>query len=420
MLATGLTDPDRVWQIPWREGGHPVSVTPVAAILGANASGKTNVLRAMWDMRALVLGSFSNLRPGGSIPRRRFQLDPVAENEPSRFEIDLVLSGVRHEYGFSLDDKHVVEEWAYRFPKGRAALIFHRREAELEFGSSLKSRLRSVREIVRPNSLFLSAAASANNSDLMPLFDWFHENLRLAESQNRNYRQIFSAEMLADEEHRAFVLALLKAADLGVTNVRMEPADPALQERLDRAVRIISGDEGDSETGTEIVEYEAMGFSLTHRGTAGEIELDASDESLGTLIWLGLVGPVVESLTEGSVFLVDELDASLHPMLVSRLIRLFEDPKTNPRRAQLIFNTHDVTILGDSTPSNLVSRDQIWFTEKLNDGRSRLYPLSDFSPRKGEAIARRYIAGRYGATPIISDEQFSSVAESLVPEAANE
>src|SRR5690606_8153123 len=97
----------------------------------------------------------------------------------------------------------------------------------------------------------------------------------------------------------------------------------------------------------------------------------------GTRVWYGLIGPVVDALELGSVFLADELDASLHPALVSQLIRLFQDPDTNPRRAQLIFNSHDATLMGDSVGERLLGRDQIWFTEKRADGSTRLYPLVD-------------------------------------------
>jgi uncharacterized protein len=154
-----------------------------------------------------------------------------------------------------------------------------------------------------------------------------------------------------------------------------------------------------------------MGVRLIHRGAAGDVELNAHEESLGTLVWFGLVGPVVEALAKGEVFLADELDASLHPALVAQLVRLFQDPATNPRWAQLVFNSHDVTILGDSVGDRLIGRDQVWFTEKRSDGSTRLYPLADLDPRKEEAIGRRYLAGRYGATPILSSQEFDATAD---------
>jgi AAA15 family ATPase/GTPase len=111
------------------------------------------------------------------------------------------------------------------------------------------------------------------------------------------------------------------------------------------------------------------------------------------------------------VFLADELDASLHPALVAQLVRLFQDPKTNPHRAQLVFNSHDAMLLGESGSDRLLGRDQIWFTEKRGDGSTRLYPLADLDPRREEAIGRRYLAGRYGATPILSRDEFDATAE---------
>ncbi len=150
---------------------------------------------------------------------------------------------------------------------------------------------------------------------------------------------------------------------------------------------------------------------LTHRGVDGDIELDADEESLGTRVWFGLIGPVVDALESGSVSLADGLDASLHPALVAELVRLFQDPVTNPLRAQLIFNSHDASLLGDAVGDRLLGRDQIWLTEKRNDGTTRLYPLVDLEPRKQEAIGKRYLAGRYGATPILSHHEFAAAAE---------
>jgi hypothetical protein len=207
------------------------------------------------------------------------------------------------------------------------------------------------------------------------------------------------------------VLALLRAADLGITGAKKYELDPVMKERLQRAVRILAGQEGEPDGTDEGPSFDQLGVRLIHRGTAGEVELNTRDESLGTLVWFGLVGPVIEALADGAVLLADELDASLHPALVAELIRIFQDPKSNPRRAQLVFNSHDATILGDSTSTRLIGRDQIWFTDKRADGSTRLYPLSDLDPRKDEAVGRRYLAGRYGAVPILSRQEFDASAE---------
>jgi AAA15 family ATPase/GTPase len=111
------------------------------------------------------------------------------------------------------------------------------------------------------------------------------------------------------------------------------------------------------------------------------------------------------------VLLADELESSLHPNLVAHLVGLFQDPTTNPRKAQLIFNSHEASLLGNSVSDRTLGRDQVWFSEKLPDGATRLYPLSDLNPRKEEAVGRRYLAGRYGATPIIASEEFAEIAD---------
>ncbi len=411
LLATGVAERAFVRSVLWREGGSPLDVLAVAGVFGANGSGKSNLLKAMDDMRSHVLHSFRLGDPEGRIPRRPFVLDRGSRTRPSRFEVDLVLDGVRHEYGFILDDDCVIEEWAFRYPKGRAALIFRREGDRVEAGSTDRQKTRAVQELIRPNALFLSTAASAKHGALLPLYQWFSRNLLLAEADSRPWRQAMTTQMLGDERHNHRVLALLQAADLGVTAAQKREPDPIVQERFRRAVRILQGVEEEPES-DEGPAFEELGVELLHRGADGEeVPLHAEDESLGTRVWFGLIGPVVQALESGSVFLADELDASLHPALVTELVRLFQDPATNPRRAQLIFNSHDPTLLGDSTGDRMLGRDQIWFTEKTNDGSTRVYPLVDLDPRKQEAIGKRYLEGRYGATPILSHEEFAAAVE---------
>ena len=411
LVASALAEKEVVRQVSWREGGRLVGVLPAAGVFGANGSGKSNLLKAMDDMRAHVLHSFRAGSPTGGIPRRPFLLDPQARQSPSRFEVDLVLAGVRHEYGFMLDDERVLEEWAYRYPHGKAALLFRRQVDRVDLGGSERAKGRAVTELLRPNALFLSTAASANHPALLPLYGWFRRNLRLAEAHSRPFRQALTTQLLDQDAQREQVLALLRAADLGVTGAKKHDLDPVMKDRLQRAVRILAGVEGEPDGSEEGPAFAELGVRLVHRGVGGEVELDAGDESLGTLVWFGLVGPVVEALADGAVFLADELDASLHPALVAELVRLFQDPATNPRRAQLVFNSHDAALLGDSTGERLLGRDQIWFTEKRRDGSTRLYALADLDPRKEEAVGRRYLSGRYGATPILSRQEFDAAAE---------
>ena len=407
MLATAVSENDVRRSVPWREGGMPIDVLPVVAIYGANASGKTNVLRAMHDMRTLVLQSFRQA-PTAAMSHVPFRLDPRFVKKPSRFEIEIVLEGVRHQYGFEFDRERVIEEWAYRFPHGRAALLFERQGDDVEFGPAERTKSRAVRELMRPNALFLSTAAHANHPILMKLYAWFSRNLVLAEAGSRASRQALTLKIL-EEDNGEFVLDLLRAADLGITGARKYELDEEIRERLRQAARILAGEEEAEGQPIEPLVEDLM--LLEHRGAAGDVEFGPHDESLGTLVWFGLVGPVIDALKRGAVLLADELDASLHPGLVAQLVRLFQDEATNPNRAQLIVNTHDITLLGDTTADRMLGRDQIWFAEKDNDGATRLFPLTDLGPRKDEAIAKRYLAGRYGATPILSKERFRQIAE---------
>lgn len=410
--ATRISESDVVRKIPWREGGSTVGVLPVAAVYGANASGKSNLLRVMNDMRTFVLFSFRLWRPEGGIPVKPFRLFEPDGEAPSRYEVDLVLDGVRHEYGFLVTAEEVVEEWAHSFPRGRRLLLFHRTGEEVMLGRADRRKGRATEGILRRNALFLSTAVAAGHEGLQPLYEWFRRNLLFAEEGNRTARQALTAEMLEGERTRERALALMREADLGITGANRLQLDPELREQIQQAVETLKGDVADVEGARIAVEFEDFELRLKHHAGSREVELAPDEESRGTLIWLGMIGPVLEVLEEGSVLLADELDASLHPGLVSALVRLFQSKRSNPRRAQLIFNSHDVTLMGDSGERSL-GRDQIWFTDKDTEGGTHIYPLTDLDPRREEAVARRYLAGRYGATPIVSQGQLEAIAESL-------
>jgi AAA15 family ATPase/GTPase len=416
LLATALAEADVPRLVPWREGGQPIRVLPAAGVFGANASGKSNLLRALSDMRSHVLHSFRQGDPEGGIARDAFRLNPSSAEAPSRFEVDLVLHGIRHEYGFVIDDTRVLQEWAYRYPRGKAALLFRRESDAVTLGERNRVKGRAVMEILRPNSLFLSAAAAANHPDLLPLWQWFEQNLLLAEAASRAQRWAFTTELMRHEQRREQILALLHAADLGITDARIRELDPQLADRIKWVARILQDREDEPEGLDPDADIVEPGVVLSHRGADGDVDFDSAEESLGTMVWLGLAGPVIAALASGEVLLVDEIEASLHPRLVAQLVRLFQSPESNPRSAQLIFNSHEASLLGDSRGDRVLGRDQAWFTEKAYDGATRLYPLADLSPRADEAIGRRYLAGRYGATPIVAPQEFTAIGASTVGE----
>jgi hypothetical protein len=412
LLSTAISEGGAPRHIRWREDSETdrLGVLPLAGLFGSNASGKSNVLRALHDMRTIVLNSFRSWSATGRTHREPFRLDQDSASRPSRYEVDLVLNGVLHQYGFALDDERIVEEWAFRYPKGRTRRIFERTHDKIEFGTSTTSNLARAGDLVRPNALFLSTAVALRGDELRPLYEWFERNLLLANAGNRDGRQFFTAKQLEHRGRRERVLALLRAADLGIVDaVEVDPATmaPEFREKVEQILSILS--DGEAEIHVQDL---PVPIKLVHRGADGNpVQFSADEESLGTAVWLGLAGPIIDALDEGSVLLVDELDASLHPVLVRQIVRLFQSTETNPRRAQLIFNSHDINLLGDSQSTRTLGRDQIWFTEKDESGATKLFALSDLNPRKEEAVGKRYLAGRYGALPIVADADFEDATQ---------
>ena len=425
LLATRLSDTPVVRGVDTAGASSPMTVLPVAGIFGANASGKSTVLRAMADMRAIVLGSFRHGDHETKIRRYAFLLHGETEC-PSRFEVDLILSGVRWQYGFEVDDHHVLGEYAYYYPKGRQALVFRREQDRKvpKFGELFRSSGPALAGLVRRNALLLSVAGAAADASfesppsiitvIGPLFTWFRTNFLLMESANRLPRIAITADRVQTANARTAALSLLRAADLGITDIeRFQPdLDPKAAELLQQAFRIIQGPEDSREAGedTQIVLGDIV--RLSHIGRDGPVSIDPDHESQGTLMWISMIGPVLDALVGGAAVLVDELDASLHPYLVQLLVGLFQDRHTNPQCAQLIFNAHDSTILGDSSQRPL-GRDQIWLTEKSPDGATNLYALADFRPKGDEAVGRRYLQGRYGGVPVLDTAAFRHALGSM-------
>jgi predicted ATPase len=408
LRATPLSDTRVVRHLARTLDGAGVDALPVAGVFGANASGKTSVLRAIDHMRWLVISSFRE-PPGRGARRTPFRLAPDASSLPTSYRIELVLNGVEHHYVVEVDGHRVVYEAASWFPHGRPARLFEREGQSVVYGSGGVGVGRAVERILREDALFLSAAAAAGHVGLMPLYGWFQRNLILMEERSRNSRQLYTTSLLTDPELGAQAQELLRAADLGIRDARVVEMDDDTRALMARVIHILRGEEG------ELAEVAAqmpteVGVKLTHIGPAGAaVELDQAEESQGTLVWLGVVGPVLEALRDGNVLLADELDASLHSELVRQLVALFQDPETNPNRAQLVFNSHDTTLLPNGRAGGVLGRDQVWFAEKLKDGRSRLTPLADYSPRKDHAVRDRYLSGRYGAVPQADVETFATV-----------
>lgn len=378
-----------------RVPGLDEALLPAAAIYGANASGKSNVLAALAFMQSAVIDSQRRWEVEGT-PQQPFLLSGKAE-EPSLYEVDLVVAGVRYRYGFRLSSVRVDEEWLYAWPHGRQATWFHREVDTFTFGKSLHGENEAIRALTRPNSLFLSAAAQNNHAMLLPIFRYFaawrFSLVRLPgllglESPLSPLAERLAVQVQGDD--RDAIMQLLREADTGIIDVRVETSK-------DRVFVLNVGSD-------QPVEQVRHAVSFRHRTTDQERGwLPLWLESAGTLALLGLSTRVIDSLRGGGVLCIDELEASLHPALAMRVVRMFNDQQLNIGGAQLIFATHDTNLLGSAVDEPALHRDQVWFTEKDETGATHLYPLTDFHPRREENLERGYLQGRYGAVPFLGE-----------------
>ncbi|MBO1417864.1 ATP/GTP-binding protein [Streptomyces sp. FH025] len=387
-----------------RPAGTHWEAVPVAGIFGANAAGKSNILDALAYMRRMVVNSHRDAEPDGGVTRRPFRLDEAACDEPSWYVADLLIEGIRYTYGFSVNDEQVVDEWLHSFPHGKKRKIFERSPDGLEIGDSQHRReLNLVENITEPNVLFMSMAARSRQQDFRPVYDWFAQNLLL--SRRFTHLGLGVERLLEQQDRNPELIELLRTADLGITEFGTEHVlldEEELRKRYGRRIPQHRLDELE-ENGPRAVVRPWIG----HRGRDGMVRMDVSEESEGTQALLRQAPLFLNALRRGGTFVVDEIDSSLHPILTARLIGLFQNAETNPKGAQLIFTSHDVSLLGRTGGEDILRRDQVWFVEKNEYGETELFALADFKPRQEENRERRYLSGSYGGVPYI-DESFAN------------
>lgn len=384
-------------------GGSGLRLLPAAAIYGPNASGKSSLFEALRFMRTAVTESQRTWTPDGGVPHEPFALDPAVALQPASFVVNLVLAGVRYEYGFSVDSARVLEEWLYVWPKGRRQELFTRsasRDIEYSFNRALPGENRAISALTRPNSLFLSAAAQNNHTLLLRIYFWFSQSLWIVDDSTRGYFLTYAIEQCREEWSRRQILSLLQGADLGITDVQFIEAEEYPVEGQAAVPATSDFVWGQLTKSTSFPPR--VRFWHAVNGDSGSAPLPFEMESRGTRTLFSLLGILTWSLNTGATLIIDELDQSLHPELAIHVVKLFTEPASNPKGAQLIFNTHDTNLLD----SGLLRRDQIWFTEKGFDGATHLFPLTDFHPRKEENLHRGYLQGRYGAVPSVQSAEF--------------
>ena len=367
-----------------------------AVVYGANASGKSNLIKALQYMRGVVVESATVIQPGQTYGVQPFRLDAVSAKEPTEFEVTFILDGTRYQYGFSMTSQRIISEHLLVYKAFKPQRWFERQfDSETgkdvyDFGSGLKGAKNLWEGATRPNALFLSMAVQLNSEALRPVFDWFVNGLVIVNEQSQLNPQM-SIQMLKQAEGRKRICDFLTAADISIADIEV-----VTRKVMGQAVHfdLVAGK---TEVRAEEMEDHQLRFS--HVTENGKAVLDLMDESSGTRNLLFLAGPVMDILRKGQTLVIDELDTSLHTLLVRELVRLFHRPEINTGAAQLIFTTHDTSLLD---APDLFRRDQIWLVEKETDQTSSLVSLSEFSPRKNEVLERGYLMGRYGAVPFLS------------------
>lgn len=367
-----------------------------AVLYGANASGKSNLIRALQYMQGVVRES-ARIGPEETFNVQPFRLDSAFEGEPTSFEVTFLIDSVRYQYGFSLVPERVVEEHLLVYKASKPQRWFERSydestgEDSYYFGSGLKGPKSTWEESTRPNSLFLSMAAQLNSESLRPVFNWLVNTLVIFNEHN-SLGPNFTISQLHDREKRQAICDFLGAADISIDNIEVESRKVAGQ-----AVHV-NVDSGKAEVLPE--ERNEARLFFHHVTENGKAVFEFADESAGTRNLLALAGPVLDILHRGRVLVVDELDTSLHPLVVRELVRMFHCPKANCGQAQLIFTTHDTSLLD---APQLLRRDQVWLVDKDSSQATELVALWEYSPRKNEALERGYLTGRYGGVPFLRD-----------------
>ena len=352
-----------------------ISLNRCCTLFGANASGKSNVVKALAFFKWFTMNSSKDVQAGEEIPVRNYALSSVSAAEPSLFEIMLFADGNTYRYGFEVNTKEVCREWLYiKSDKKRSKEIelFYRdgKRFEIHPKFSIGKEL-ADKNMVRDNALLLSLAGQFNDTYAKTIMNWLNDTTIITANSETEIWAI-ALKAMENPETRNRMVEFSRYADLGIEDISL------------------------SELGvlTSHTQYDDEG-----RETASVTFSMKESESEGTVKYFSLAYPILDTLEHGKRLIVDEFGSKLHTLLITRVISLFNTKAGNPNKAQLMVTLHDTNILNNS----LLRRDQIWFTQKNGRGESELYSLSDYKVRSDASYEKDYLLGKYGATPIIED-----------------
>lgn len=357
-----------------------------AVIYGPNAGGKSTLLRAFQTMRDLVVAS-SFIETKGKFPVP-FLLDTVSREEPTAFEASFLHEGHFYQYGFSCLKGRITEEYLFEYRTSRRTRLFERcfdRESDRDvysFGKSLRGPKNVWRTATQGSVLFLPRAVQLNSEQLRPLWEGNFPRYLVFNRLVRPPINVFLKQIRGNASLKANICSFLRSADMDIKDIVIQENVFVPESDKDR-----------------------YSLSFIHETAHGDVAvaLPASAESDGTIRLLYCLVPLLQALELGGVIAIDELDTSLHPLIVRHIVEVFHSPNNNPARAgnaaQLVFTTHDTSLLQDM--ETVFRRDQIWFVEKDAEQASRLYSLAKFKTEEGVNHSLAYLHGLYGALPLL-------------------
>ncbi len=370
-----------------------------AAIYGANASGKSNLIQALDFMRQFVLNSARESMSADPIGVEQFRLSTLTEGEPSFFEVIFFLDEKRYRYGFEADNRKIHSEWLYH-ANVKETRLFLRKNNKIEMSKLFRKEGKGLSEFTRDNALFLSVVDQWNGPIAKNILGWFKRVGLISGLEDAGYRTFTIERIFKGGKFSEAIKAFVKQMDLGISDLHVERvniSEDTLPSGMPQELKNLILDKTDF---THIITTAHKKYNEDMKPVLQENFNLEQNESEGTQKVFSLAGPILDTLITGRVLIVDELDARLHPLITCSIIQLFNSA-ANSNNAQLIFATHDTNLLNNK----LFRRDQIWFTEKNKFGATDLYSLVEYKVRNDASFEKDYITGKYGAIPYLGDIQ---------------
>lgn len=359
---------------------YKINALKSSVIYGANASGKSNLLKSIANGVEFIQDSFTSTKVFDVFSNHFNKNNEINQTIPSKYVFGILIDGIQFEYSFSLDRERIIEEELIEYRTQKPIYHFKRFYDKIEkiykwaFSNHFTGKKDTVKEITNSRTLFLTVGAFTELPIAIKVLDWFRENIRWSIdffSPGKQSIDFTLKWIKRNPEFKSVVLEYLQEADFTIIDLIIEEDDFGLEAKTFHKTIDLNGNESISK------------FDLS------------TQESAGTNRFIAWIGIWIDVLLEGKTLLIDELGTSMHTLLSQHLINLFH--KQNKHQSQLIFTTHDTNLM----TQEIFRRDQIWIVEKDRLGNSELYSLSDFKIKKGKVLENSYLQGVYGGIPHI-------------------